>query len=581
MSLVPGGDFEMGDHHLVGDPNELPVHAVYISPFYLDVYKTTNEEYCEYLNSAFSQGLIEVIGGEVFKFGGSEKYCDTTTSAPWHRINWNGSVFSVTAGKEDHPMWMSWYGAVAYSNWRSVEDALDVCYDLDTWECNPLIRGYRLPTEAEWEKAARGGERNPYYKYSWGNDIDGSKANYANSGDPFEGNPPDTTPVDYYDGSQIPTGADMVNGYGLYDMGGNVNEHCNDWYDYYYYSSSVYRNPRGPVSGIWRVMRGGCWYDSTRKLRCASRGTGSEHAYVGIRLALSKSVRNMSFVQAGEFDMGDHQGVGEPDELPVHTVNLDAFWLDRYEVTTKNYCKYLNSSYDQGLIFVVGDIVYGTGNSRKYCEVNNNNSRILYNNGLFSVAARKQRHPMVMVTWYGAAAYANWLSLETGLRACYDLNTWECTFGAGGFRLPTEAEWEKAARGGEQNPYFKYPWGNSIDGSCCNYWGSGDFYESELIETTPVGYYDGNQTPPGVDMANGYGLYDVAGNVFEWCNDWYSDTYYGSSSYENPQGPTSGAYRVLRGGAWDTSTDFVRCAYRRSHPPEMAEIHLGFRLVLD
>ena len=140
---------------------------------------------------------------------------------------------------------------------------------------------------------------------------------------------------------------------------------------------------------------------------------------------------------------------------------------------------------------------------------------------------------MVEVSWYGSAAYGNWRSTQDGRDPSYNLSTWECNFDANGYRLPTEAEWEYAARGGEHDPYYRYPWGDTIDGSMANYRESGDPYETGPYPwTTPVGHYDGNQTPPGVDMGNGYGLYDVAGNVYERCNDWYSSTYYGSSPYE-------------------------------------------------
>ena len=288
MALVPGGEYEMGDHHGDGYGDELPVHAVYIDPFWIDVHEVTNEEYCTYLNSAYAQGLIEMIGGVVYKYGDTEGYCDTTTSSSYSRITWNGSTFGITAGKENHPMVVvSWYGAVAYSNWRSVRDGLTPCYDLETWDCAFDAGGYRLPTEAEWEKAARGGECNPYYSYPWGDSIDGSKANYWSSGDPYETGPyPWTTPVGYYDGNQVPPGGDMANGYGLYDMAGNVWEWCNDWYGSNYYSSSPYDNPTGPVMGSSRVLRGGSWHYIPSYLRSANRSTAPPYRthYIGFRV---------------------------------------------------------------------------------------------------------------------------------------------------------------------------------------------------------------------------------------------------------------------------------------------------------
>ncbi len=302
----------------------------------------------------------------------------------------------------------------------------------------------------------------------------------------------------------------------------------------------------------------------------------------------------MAFIPGGEFEMGDHSGVGYPDELPVHTVYIDAFAMDVFEVTNQQYCDYLNSAWSQGgLIEVTNGVVYkaGSGTSYPYCSTTSaptgypdygEHSRITWNGSTFGIVSGKEDHPMVLVSWYGAVAYANWRSAEDGLPACYDLDAWECTFGAGGYRLPTEAEWEKAARGAEHNPYYRYPWGDSIDGSNANYWNSGDPYETGPYPwTTPVGYYDGNQTPPGTDMANGYGLYDMSGNVWEWCNDWYDSGYYSLSPYDNPHGPTNGTYRVFRGGSWDDDASRMRCAVRDGHYPDYRYYSYGFRLALD
>ena len=302
----------------------------------------------------------------------------------------------------------------------------------------------------------------------------------------------------------------------------------------------------------------------------------------------------MAFVPAGDYEMGDHLGTGYYQELPVHAVHIDAFYMDTFEVTNKDYCTYLNSAYSQGLLEVIGGVVYKNSDTEVYCSTTSAPvgvpffgewSRITWNGSTFGFTAGKGEHPMVQVNWYGAAAYANWRSVQEGLTPCYNLSTWECTFGADGYRLPTEAEWEKASRGGEHSPYYDYPWGTSIDGSKANYLSSGDPYETgDYPHTTPVGYYDGNQVPSGVDMANGYGLYDLAGSVYEWCNDWYDDSYYQDcvdyGIYDNPPGPPFSpyGYRVFRGGSWWSYEINLRCAGRNRNYPDILLHFIGFRL---
>ena len=147
--------------------------------FYIDVYEITNAQYAAALNWARAHGeLITVTDGRVYKYnsGTSYPYCDTTSSSSYSRITWNGSTFGVVAGKDNHPMaTVSWYGAAAFSNWRSSMDGRTSCYDTNTWECNFNAHGYRLPTEAEWEKAARGGFGGQ--RFPWGDIINHSHAN--------------------------------------------------------------------------------------------------------------------------------------------------------------------------------------------------------------------------------------------------------------------------------------------------------------------------------------------------------------------------------------------------------------------
>ncbi len=294
-------------------------------------------------------------------------------------------------------------------------------------------------------------------------------------------------------------------------------------------------------------------------------------------------------IPAGEFDMGDHFAEGRAYELPVHTIHIDSFGMNKFEVTNQQYCAFLNSALSKGMIQVDGRIVFAaSGGQVPYCSTHGYDfhSQIDYAHAMFSVRTKDgvdmSDHPMVEVSWFGAAAYCNWRSRREGYETCYDPATWECDFSRNGYRLPTEAEWEYAARGGEGDPYYRYPWGDTIDGSNANYWASGDEFDSGAHpRTTPVGYYDGSRIPVGVDMANGYGLYDMAGNVLEWCNDRYDSGYYDVSPPDNPTGPAGGDHRVLRGGSWITDTSFCRTAYRYYDYPDTRLNYAGFRVVLD
>ncbi len=290
----------------------------------------------------------------------------------------------------------------------------------------------------------------------------------------------------------------------------------------------------------------------------------------------------MVLVPGGSFLMGCHNEPCQTDSVPVHPVELDEVHVDVYEVTNQQFAQYLNAALGGAEIEVVDGVVRQIAGGVPYCNTTPASllSRITWDGRTFNVTAGKADHPMVEVSWYGAAAYCNWRSTVDGQQPCYDPQTWACERSSGGYRLPTEAEWEYAARGGFHEPYLVFPWGNDIQGSNCNYFGSGDPYQTAQPWTTPVAYYDGGQAPPGDDMAGGYGLYDMAGNVFEWCQDWYDATYYTSSPVDNPAGPATGSARVLRGGSWfDLPGPLLRCSFRKWIAPETRNKAFGFRVV--
>jgi formylglycine-generating enzyme required for sulfatase activity len=304
--------------------------------------------------------------------------------------------------------------------------------------------------------------------------------------------------------------------------------------------------------------------------------------------AFESPAQEMVPIPGGEFEMGDHHGVGGSTESPVHTVLVDSFHMGIYTVTNRQYADALNWAYAQELIYVsVGWVYATTGTPIFNTYPRDSGSHVVWDGSLFTAMAGKEDHPVVKVNWLGAAAYANWKSTQDGLTPSYQPPnnpvTWACNFDANGYRLPTEAEWEYAARGGEHEPYYLYPWGDTIDGSMANYLDSGDPFETgPNPRTVPVGYYDGGQTPPGSDMRNGYGLHQMVGNVWQFCNDWFDGLYYLSSPYDNPHGGAPGNSRVARGGAWNRNAiNYLRCARRGGELLTDRSWSTGFRLVLN
>ncbi|HOD49241.1 MAG TPA: SUMF1/EgtB/PvdO family nonheme iron enzyme [Candidatus Hydrogenedentes bacterium] len=319
-------------------------------------------------------------------------------------------------------------------------------------------------------------------------------------------------------------------------------------------------------------------------------------------------------IPAGIFEMGDHHGFVDPkhggDETPVHQVRLDAFYMGIYDVTTRQYCEFLNAAVAQRTIEVRQGGVYLAGANELLCETRAMSpySRIAWDGVHFAVLDRKEDHPIVCIRWPGAAAYCNWLSAQQDRPPCYDTATWECDFSRSGFRLPTEAEWEYAARGGLHDPYCNFPWGDDADPAKANWPESNNpFRTGPLPWTTPVGFFNGQLRAradfgwPGTeetfqtgDGANGYGLYDMAGNVWQSVNDWYARDYYGYSPADNPPGPERPSlmpdgkpYRGMRGGNWYNGeyghsrvSNRNPSYWRGPEDPDHPYYHVGFRVVL-
>jgi len=249
-------------------------------------------------------------------------------------------------------------------------------------------------------------------------------------------------------------------------------------------------------------------------------------------------------IPGGTFEMGDEVGDLWDGCRPVHTVTVSGFKMSVYEVTNAQYAAYLNSALASGDVEVKSGDVYGkTGEwpGERYLDIgydygSDNKCWINYTSGTFTVTSGKEKWPVVAVSWYGSKSFALYYGLD----------------------LPTEAEWEYAARGGRQ---FKY---GTDDGT---------------IDSTKVNYdmYVGRPTPVGAYPANSFGLYDMSGNVWEWCQDWYGS--YPNESVKNPIGAQSGTVRIIREGTWDNKAFKCRSAYRGRFVPTDGDYGLGFRVV--
>lgn len=233
----------------------------------------------------------------------------------------------------------------------------------------------------------------------------------------------------------------------------------------------------------------------------------------------------MGVIRGGRFTRGSNHG--GRDEMPLNEISLPGFAIDIHPVTNEQFVRFLEA-------------MGGEKDANNNDIIRLRDSRIKRSGGKLSIESGYAKHPVVGVAWYGAVAYAKWV----------------------GKRLPTEAEWEIAACGGLDD--CVYPTGSNIERSQANFFSS---------DTTAVMSYP----------ANGYGLYDIAGNVYEWCQDWYDYHYYDISLQEpeNPKGPLQGVYRVLRGGCWKSLKEDMRCAHRHRNNPGTMNGTYGFRCAAD
>ena len=511
---------------------ESPAHEVTLDGFWIDQTEVTNEQFGRFVTATGYETIGEKEESE-YVFTGRQ--WESVAGANWQHPSGPESNLD---GLDNHPVVLiSWDDAKTYCDWV----------------------GGQLPTEAQWEYAVRGSADNIF---PWEDAFNSIQLNYCDMNCQLDWKDiaaddgySRTAPVGNYAGDSRD---------GTFDMAGNVWEWVSDWYGEDYYFTSPLLNPTGITGGSYKVLRGGSWSDTLYAVRGTYRHYQSPDQpsdVIGFRCVMPnlppanaslhdtwvrlQDGMTMVFVPGDTFTMGSSEdeindalelceqnsdclGADFTDEAPAHEVQLDSFWFDQREVTNAQFATFLNQEGNQmeaGANWYIG-------------------TEILSIDNLFTLSTDLANHPVVHVTWYGANAYCHW---------------------AGG-RLPTEAEWEYAARG--VNVHI-YPWGNQQpDGTFLN-------YNNEVGGVQAVGSYAKGDSWVGAQ--------DMAGNVWEWVADWYSAGYYRQSqpSVSNPIGPEDTGNKVLRGGAWNRSISFVRTTERSPALPNSADIFFGFRCVIS
>jgi len=607
MSVIQGGPFERGNWTDVEADALTTVNPIYVNSFAIEQNLVTYEQWVGVYLWASSSGYIFQNSGSSFGIG-----------HPVHSI--------------------SWYDAVTWCNARSVMDGLTPCYIMPGsggmdptdggindpvyymggnvpfndgqlydgyWQLPKNVvwtgSGYRLPTEAEWEKAARG--RAIKQRFPWGMTISHSQAYYESPvvlPTTYDLGPPNFLPT-----GSIPVGRFPFNTFGLYDMSGNMNEWCWDVYDTNYYSSSYWirgifdleqgiytklvpipkSNPKGPADlfgNTDRVIRGGSWNDTAIWCGCAVRNHFNEKQVkntIGFRCVRTKygtevvsqpsipvpgtSVGYMAGIPSGSFLRGDSIDGNSDGDAPPKLVSVSSFRIDSNLITYRNW----NTVYVWGIL----------------------NGYSFDNTGSAFGTSTKQDQPIHTIGWYDAVKWSNARSeLEGSIPIYYTDAGFSQVYKSGslspfanwsnnGYRLPTEAEWEMAGRGTFVGQRF--PRHNTISHIEATYRSPAIL---ESYDLGPSSVFPNTTTEVGSlkVQPNNYVIYDMAGNLFEWCWDNYAIDFYNDiSASADPTGPLTGLSKVTRGGCWNSLAGDCRVAKRTPLVPTMANNQIGFRCV--
>lgn len=487
------------------------------------------------MTNSIGMKLVWIPAGS-FKMG--------SLSSEAQREDDEGPVHRVTHSKG---FWMGTY-EVTQKQWRKVmgsnpshRKGNNRPVENVSWnECQEFCRKlsakegytYRLPTEAEWEYACRGGTTTPF---AYGRSINSRQTNFDGS-EPYN----DSAKSDFQ-GKTLEVGSFSANTFGLYDMHGNVREWCQDWYSSSYYRDSPARDPQGPKSGKNKVRRGGSYGSKGKWCRAAYRGAkepDDRNKFTGFRVVRSSEKKRSSALVSSLPSPSPGKVFRNSIGMKLVWVPSGSFMMGTIETKSQPYYVYGEQPRHRVTLskgFWMG--VYEVTQAEWRKVMGSNPSKY-----------KGSSRPVDSVSWNDCQKFLDKLSVRDG-RA---------------YRLPTEAEWEYACRAGTTTPYH---FGRTITKRNAAY--------------SLSGYGDEPTVSVGSFRPNDFGLYDMHGNVNEWCQDYFRKKYSSSSPVRDPQGPSSGDERVLRGGSASSRACFCRSASRNKTRPGSSLSMFGFRVVCD
>ncbi len=518
LVFVKGGTFELGSDER---SSAKPEHEVTVDSFYLGRYEITNDEFCSFLNE---YGTDYVKEG---KYKGKEMVPhDRYNNISMDEIEKKRNTWRVKDGHRKYPVvHVNWYGAYEFCRFY----------------------GGSLPTEAQWEFAAKGGIHTQYYKYPGSDSIDYVAWTTSNSKSSY----------------MRPGGLLLHNELGLYDMMGNVAEWTKDTYSEYFYATSPKVNPLNDSIGDLKVVRGGSKSSYAGRTQIEDRKDKNANEYdhdIGFRFCYSgkpngigkpeKSISSntkpteiieneMIFVEGGTYAIGQKNPSLITDK--IFPVTLSSFYISKYEITNAQYCEFLNARGSN--ICDYQDMAMVKQSDQYY----NQDWGIHYKEGNWVPVEGYENYPIIFVNWFGASEYCKW---------------------AGG-RLPTEAEWEYAARGGNKSKSYEYSGSNSLSQV-------GWYYSNSGKKTHRV----------GLKQPNELGIYDMSGNVREWCEDEFDSRFFDKITEDNPCNRGLDYKKSVRGGSFDylqhRMVVYKRRNYYNNTGYNSYEYNdVGFRMVKD